>query len=110
MREPRFLASVLVGMGIMCVGNRRYGMAEGVERGRVLGYEVAYDYAHGAVAKESAGRIVVSSGDCELIAGSDRVAAGLEESDNGNVQKVALVIHFCGQNGDLFVRQRKLRS
>ena len=82
-------------------------MAEVVEGDGILGDEVAYDYAHGAVAEEVAGGIVVGGGDGEFVACGESVAAGLEEGHYGNRDEVALRVHFCRQNCDLFVCGRR---
>ena len=61
-------------------------MAEIVEGGGILGDEVSYDYAHGAVAEEIAGGIVVGGGDREVVARGEGVATGLEEGDYGDCE------------------------
>ena len=59
-------------------------MAKEIESGGVLGDEVAYNYAHGAIAKEFAGGIIVGGDDRESVARGEMVAAGLEEGYDGN--------------------------
>ena len=59
-------------------------VAKEIEGRGVLGDEVAYYYAHGAVAEEFAGGIVIGGGYGELVACGEMVAAGLEEGHDGN--------------------------
>jgi hypothetical protein len=61
-------------------------VAEIVEGGGILRDEVAYDYAHGTVAKEIAGGVVVGGGDRQVVASGEAVASSLEEGDYGDCE------------------------
>ena len=79
-------------------------MAEGVQGGGVLGDEVAHDDAHGTVAEEFAGGIVVSRGDRQFVACGEGEAAGLVESEYRDFEEMALGIGFCRERGDRIFR------
>ena len=67
-----------------------------------MGDEVAHNDAHGAVAEEFSGGIVVCRGDSEFVACGDWVAACFEERDYGDSEEMALRVGFRWQHSDGF--------
>src|SRR2546427_745907 len=85
--------SVVVGHAVHVVGER--GTAAEGGHGGILGRnEIANDDAHGAVAHEFAGGIVVGGGNFQDIAGGKRVAALIEERFGRYAFEMAVGVHF----------------